>query len=251
MVTGLWESKSVKWSLKTRFARALLSRLFTSKKKAALRTSSPPEDLHLEETVLRLGVAASEAQIVDVAGEDVRDPVAVAQHGGGRRVGRGAHGLPEGRRGGRDGDRQAGQDDSPISRAHGYLKSRPCRRKGRFWAAWSLPGRRRQRASDDASAGPPLRARSAGAAGAGGSPQPSGGVDWGRGAAGSNPQAGTIPGGHRGQVLGTKRSRAARSDGMHAAPPTQGVGAPGRRHPPAQREPELAAAPEKQRRGPL
>src|SRR6266478_4540140 len=52
--------------------------------------------------------------------------------------------------------------------------------------------------------GTPLRAQSAGAAGADGSPQPSGGVDWGRGAAGSNPQAGTIPRGHRGQVRGTK-----------------------------------------------
>src|SRR2546430_16519346 len=38
---------------------------------------------------------------------------------------------------------------------------------------------------------------------------------------------------------------------MRAAPATYGVGAPGRRHPRAQREPELAAAPEEQRRGAL
>src|SRR5207244_12115551 len=99
--------------------------------------------------------------------------------------------------------------------------------------------------------GTPLRTQSAGAARAGGSPQPSGGVEWGRGAAGSNPQAGTIPRGHRGQVRGTTGGAPPGSDGMHAAPATHGVGASGRRHPRAQREPELAAAPEKQRRGAL
>ena len=65
MVTGLWGSKSGKWSLKTRFARALLSRLFTSKKKAALRTSSPPK---APKTPIRKSAPATVSCAVQSAG---------------------------------------------------------------------------------------------------------------------------------------------------------------------------------------
>src|SRR3989442_3382332 len=55
-VVGLWSSKSGKWSLKTRFAFDFRSRLFTSKKKAAFRTSSPPKD---PKTPIRKSAAAT------------------------------------------------------------------------------------------------------------------------------------------------------------------------------------------------
>src|SRR5205823_10328587 len=98
----------------------------------------PPEDLHLEETVLGLDVAVREAQVVQAAREDVGHAVGVAQHRAGRLVEGGAHRLGEGRRARRDEQREAGQV-SPRSPCHGYLRSRPTRRNVRFAAARSLP----------------------------------------------------------------------------------------------------------------
>src|SRR5207253_8335159 len=98
----------------------------------------PAEDLHLEEAVLGLDVAVGEEQIVEAVREDVRDAVGVAQHGAGRRVERRADRLGTGGPAGHDGS-QRGEKGEPAPRRHGYLRSRPVLRKGRFAAAWSLP----------------------------------------------------------------------------------------------------------------
>ena len=65
MVTGLWGSKSGKWSLNTRLALALPSRLFTSKKKAASCTSSPPK---APKTPIRKSAAATVSSAVQSSG---------------------------------------------------------------------------------------------------------------------------------------------------------------------------------------